>query len=186
MSHTGQLRASTHEVALYSNPQHKKGHGPTCEQLAARLRAGRLAWMLTSALHRPRQHRPGRQHLEATHAGHGMESKIVTLTKLSAGHMVYILCWWRIALPWRQRWSAAIQCWRFSGCSIKDQRMLKVLLMRGKLPLMASRQREEKSYLNRQTWTLFFFALQKEPCISNLEFLIFLCWCGAPVNSWWI
>lgn len=121
---------------------------------AAGLRASRLAWMLASALQR--EHCPGRQHLEATHAGHGTESKFVTVTKLSAGHVVYILCRWRIALPSRQHWIAAIQCWRFSGCSIKDQRMLKVLLMRGRLPGMASRQREGKRHLKHQRWTLFF------------------------------
>lgn len=107
-----------------------------------------------------------------------MESNFVTVTKLSAGHIVYILCWWCIALPLRQRWSVAIPCWRLSGCSIKDQRMLKVLLMRGKLPLMASGQREGRSTSNIKDG-LFCFCTSEGRCISNWSFLIFLC-CWGP------
>lgn len=123
--------------------------------------------MLTLILQQPWEHRSGRQHLETTHAEHGMEGNFVTVTKLSAGRMVYILRWWRIALPLRQHGSVAIHCWRLGGCSIKDQRMLKVLLMRGKLSLWLLGSTKEEVPPTSKMGS-FVFAHQKKQCVSKL------------------
>lgn len=49
-----------------------------------------------------------------------------------------------IALPLRQRWNVAIQSLTAQWLEVKDERKLNVLLIRGELSLMASRE-EKKS-----------------------------------------